>query len=169
MTRTQERDPARIKARQTREDTNVFGRLSSIYAASRKQAQRLLNSCGDLSIVEWRTLWDLHDAGPMTITDLASTQRADHSLLSRALPQMQRKGLVAVRRATEDGRQTIVTLTSAGQRAYDRAAPVMARRRAALRDVFSEDEIADFVGYLDRLEGFVHRPAGDIAPREHSE
>ncbi len=169
MTQVSERDEARIQARQARVDTNVFARLASIYAASRKQAQRLLQGCGDLSIVEWRTLWDLHEAGPMTITDLASTQRADHSLLSRALPQMQRKGLVTMRRASQDGRQMIVTLTEAGQQAYNQAAPVMAHRRATLRDTFTEDEIADLVGYLDRLESFVHRPASDIAPKEFPE
>lgn len=166
MTTTPERDVARIKARQAREDTNVFGRLAWIYATSRKQAQHLLQDCGGLSIVEWRTLWDLHEAGPMTISDLASTQRADHSLISRAIPQMQRKDLVAIRRATQDGRQTIVTITEKGLEAYGLAAPVMAGRRAALREIFSEDEIADFVGYLDRFQGFVDRPASDIAPKE---
>ncbi|PYG26688.1 MarR family winged helix-turn-helix transcriptional regulator [Pelagimonas varians] len=169
MTKSAERDVARIRARQAREDTNVFARLASIYAASRKQAQRLLKGGGGISIVEWRTIWDLHEAGPMTISDLASTQRADHSLLSRALPRMQEKGLVDMRRAADDGRQTIVTLTDEGRRAYDLAAPVMGRRRAALRDVFTEDEIVTFVGFLDRFEEFAHRPASDIAAKEPTE
>ena len=169
MTERSKRDEDRIKARQAREDTNVFARLASIYAASRKQAQRLLLGCGGLSIVEWRTLLDLHEVGPMTISDLALTQRADHSLLSRALPDMRRKGLVSMRRATNDGRQTIVEISDIGEDAYRLAAPVMERRRAALRDVFTDDEITAFVGYLDRLEGFVRRPASDIASKETAE
>jgi DNA-binding MarR family transcriptional regulator len=71
---------------------------------------------------------------------------------------MRRKGFVTMRRDTEDGRQTIVEIAEAGRAAYERAAPVMARRRAALRGVFSEEEITAFVGYLDRMEEFLRIP-----------
>ena len=164
-----ERDTARIRARRAREDRNVFSRLPPVYAASRKQGQHLLQAGGGLSIVEWRTLWDLHEAGPLTIRDLATIQRADHSLLSRALPEMRRKGLVSMERDAADGRQTIVALTDAGRAAYGRAAPVMARRRAALREAFSEDEIAAFIGYLDRLEAFLRSPVDEILALEGAE
>ena len=153
-----ERDIERIRARQAREDFNVFSRLPAVYAASRTQGQQLLQASSGLSIVEWRTLWDLHEVGPMTIRDLAAIQRTDHSLLSRALPEMRRKGYVTMNRSQEDGRQTIVALTDAGEEAYSRAAPTMTRRRAALREVFSEDELAQFVGYLDRLDAFLRTP-----------
>ena len=99
------RDLEKIRARQAREDLNVFSRLPSVYAASRKQGQHLLQIGGGLSIMEWRVLWDLHEVGPMTIRDLAKVQRADHSLLSRALPDMRRKGYVEMQRDTDDGRQ----------------------------------------------------------------
>ncbi|MEO9517580.1 MAG: MarR family transcriptional regulator [Paracoccaceae bacterium] len=169
MVDDQERDVDRIKARIDREDTNLFARLAAIYAASRKQAQGLLQLGGGISIVEWRTLWDLHEVGPMTISDLASTQRADHSQLSRALPQMRQKGLVYMRQAAQDGRQTIVTLTDKGRAAYDLAAPIMSRRRDALDGVFTRTEINEFVGYLDRLEHFVRRPANQIVEKEDIE
>lgn len=167
MPTVKERDPDRVAARRAHEEFNVFSRLPAVYAASRTQGQQLLQIGGGLSIVEWRTLWDLHEVGPMTIRDLASIQRTDHSLLSRALPEMRRKGYVTMTRGQEDGRQTIVALTEAGHKAYDRAAPVMSRRRAALREVFTENEIAEFVGYLDRLETFLRMPsdallAGDM-------
>lgn len=158
MSKPTERDIARIRARQAREDFNIFSRLPAVYAASRSQGQKFLQKGGGLSIVEWRTLWDLHEVGPMTIRDLATIQRADHSLLSRALPEMRRKGFVTMRRDVQDGRQTIVEIADGGRAAYERAAPVMARRRAALRGVFSEEEITAFVDYLDRLEEFLRIP-----------
>ena len=105
----------------------------------------------------------------MTIRDLAAIQRADHSLLSRALPEMRRKGFVTMRRDVEDGRQMIVEIAEAGRAAYERAAPVMARRRAALREVFSEDEITQFVGYLDRLEDFLRAPIDEILEEDTAE
>lgn len=173
MTDTPQRNAERLAARLQMAHSNVFARLASIYSASRMQAQRLLQTGGSLSIVEWRTLWDLHEVGPMTIRDLAATQRTDHSQLSRALPHMHSKGLVSMCRDNEDGRQTIVTLTEAGRKAYAKAAPIMAERRAALRDAFTEEEIEDFLGYLDRLESFLHRPVCDIsskmAQKEHAE
>lgn len=166
MAIAKERDIARIEERRAREDFNVFSRLPAIYAASRTQGQHLLQKGGGLSIVEWRTLWDLHEVGPMTIRDLASIQRSDHSLLSRALPEIRRKGYVTMHRSKEDGRQTIVALTQAGREAYERAAPIMARRRAALREVFLEKELAEFVGYLDRLDVFLRMPIEDVIETE---
>lgn len=162
-------DRDRIRRRQSREDTNIFSRLPAVYASSRKQGQQLLRIGGGLSIVEWRTLWDLHEAGPMTIRDLSTIQRTDHSLLSRALPEMKRKGYVRMARSEEDGRQTIVELTDKGRQAYETAAPVMARRRAALREAFTESEILAFAGFLDRLETFLLRPIDDILNPETAE
>lgn len=155
-------DHDRIKSRRNRENLNVFSRLPTVYAASRRQGQKLLQIGGGLSIVEWRTLWDLNEVGPATVSDLAAIQHADHSLLSRALPEMRRKGLITMKRDPKDGRQAIVALTPKGADAYNRAAPVMARRRAALRDVFSEDEIGTFVNFLDRLEEFLRMPIEQI-------
>lgn len=152
----------RIRARKRREDNNLFSRLPAVYSASRTQGQRFLQLCGGLSIVEWRILWDLHEGGPMSIRDLALIQRADHSLLSRALPEMRRKGYVTMTRDTRDGRQTLVDIAAKGRAAYDRAAPVMAKRRAALRARFTEEELSAFIGFVDRLEEFVRTPVEDI-------
>lgn len=162
MTEAIERDLDRIRARQVREGSNVFARMATVYAASRKQGQQLLQMGGGLSIVEWRVLWDLAVVGPMTIRDLAAIQRMDHSLISRALPDMKRKGFVTMARDEDDGRKTIVSITQVGRAAYETASPVMAARRAALRDVFSPSEIEDFVGYLDRLETFLRQPIETI-------
>ncbi len=162
-------DRDRIQRRQNREDLNVFSRLPAVYSTSRKQGQQLLQIGGGLSIVEWRTLWDLHEAGPMTIRDLSTIQRTDHSLLSRALPDMKRKGYVRMERSEEDGRQTIVELTDEGRSAYETAAPIMARRRAALREFFSDDEIRAFTGFLDRFEEFLQRPVDQILNAETAE
>lgn len=156
----------RISNRRAREARNLFARLPAAYAASRRQAQQLLRRGGGLSVVEWRTLWDLAECGPMTVRDLAEIQRTDHSLISRALPRMRDKGLVAMRRDTGDGRQMIVALTAPGRAAYARAAPIMRRRRDALREVFTEAEIAAFVGFLDRMEQFLQQPVTEILGEE---
>ncbi|WP_172292801.1 MarR family winged helix-turn-helix transcriptional regulator [Pseudoruegeria sp. HB172150] len=166
MTDPENIDPARIRERRAQEELNIFSRLPAVYAASRVQGQRFLQFGGGLSIVEWRTLWDLCDAGPMTIRDLAAIQQSDHSLLSRALPEMHRKGYVTSHRDDRDKRQTIVEVTAKGRAAYEVAAPVMARRRAALREVLTEDEIRQFLALLDRVEAFLRTPADDLLDME---
>lgn len=162
MTAQIKTDAEQIRARKEREGLNIFARLPAVYAASRMQSRNFLEIAGGLTVVEWRTLWDLAEAGPLTIRDLAAIQRADHSLLSRALPEMREKGYVTMQRDMQDGRQTIVGLTEQGRAAYEKAAPVMAQRRAALKEVFSDNEIREFAGFLDRLEEFLRVPVKDI-------
>lgn len=160
---------ARLQARKSHEDANLFSRLQATHNVARQNSLRYLRSCGDLSVVEWRTLWDLHEVGPLSVRDLAAIQRNDHSLISRALPAMRRKGFVTMRRDERDGRQTVVALAEAGRAAYLQAAPVMASRRRSLRSAFTEDELAQFVSLLDRLEAFLQddelhprNAAGDV-------
>ncbi len=155
-------DAARIQQRRETLDANVFSRLPALYAASRVQGRKLLEAGGGLSIVEWRTLWDLYQTGPMTIRDLAYVQRSDHSLLSRALPDMRRKGYITLARDADDGRQMIVALTERGRQAYERAAPIMQRRRDALRECFTAEEIGAFIAFADRLEEFLHMSVGQV-------
>ncbi|WP_290770863.1 MarR family transcriptional regulator [Hoeflea sp.] len=163
------RQAERISQRREREEQNLFSRLPAAYAASRLQGQRVLQRAGGLSIVEWRVLWDLYEAGPMTIRDLAEIQRTDHSQLSRALPAMQKKQFVTMTRDSADGRQIVVALTETGRRAYETTAPTMKLRREALKAEFSPEEIATFVNLLDRFENFLRRPIDTFLERDSVE
>lgn len=156
----------RIKARRAREEVNIFARMPAAYAASRSQAAKFLQRAGGLSVVEWRVLWDLSEAGPLSIREMASIQRVDHSQLSRALPGMRRKGFVTMERDEVDGRQMNVALTEAGRAAYAQAAPIMRKRREGLRRVFSAEELEQFAGLFDRLEGFLRQPVEDLLEKE---
>lgn len=71
MTTKPEKLSTLARQRQLRESKNLFSRLPAVYAASRKQGQYLLRQSAGISIVEWRTLWDLTEAGPLTIRELA--------------------------------------------------------------------------------------------------
>ena len=155
-------DRKRLDVRRRRETANLFSRVSATYAASRSQAQRLLKAGGGLSIVEWRILWDVLEAGPITVRELADLQKSDHSLISRILPKMVKSGLITLTRDTKDGRQTLVNLTQQGIAAYEKAAPVMAKRRAALLKHFSKEEIDQWVAYLDRFDHFCRLSVDEI-------
>jgi DNA-binding MarR family transcriptional regulator len=111
-----------------------------------------LRAAGGLSIVEWRVLWDLVEVGPMTIGEMAEIQRVDPSQLSRALPGMRKKGFVVAGQGNRDGRQVMVEIAPAGKLAYEKAEPIMRRRRRTLTNVFSDAELAEFIDMLDRFE-----------------
>lgn len=98
----------------------------------------------------------------MTIRALSDLQRADHSLLSRALPNMRDKGYVTMQRGKRDARQTLVALAPAGEAAYLLAAPIMAKRRQALRDAFSDSDFDTLLRLLDKLDDFLHQPVDEL-------
>lgn len=116
--------PNRAKARELEQNQNLFGRIAAAHLVSRVQAQRLLKSAGDLSITEWRILWDLAEAGPLSVTEMASIQRTDHALISRAIPVMKRRGYVTAHVSKADRRQSQIALTPFGQEALDRKSVV---------------------------------------------
>ncbi|MFK7860859.1 MAG: MarR family winged helix-turn-helix transcriptional regulator [Granulosicoccus sp.] len=169
MKQPSDRQVERIRQRRARERLNIFSRLPATYAVSRLQGQRLLQHAGPLSILEWRVLWDLHECGSMTIRDLAEIHRTDHSQLSRALPAMRDKGYVTMIRDSDDGRQVMVELADAGKRAYSTSAPVMKRRRDALQQEFTAEELATFAALLDRMDDFLRRPINQILNSEVTE
>lgn len=156
----------RLSQRRSQEEQNLFARMPAAYSASRQQGQRLLQASAGLSIVEWRVLWDLVEAGPLTIREMAMLQRVDHSQLSRALPAMRDKGFVEMQQDDGDGRKVVVEISPKGRDAYHTADPTMQRRRNALRDAFSETEIQTFAGLLDRFEEFCRQPIENITQPE---
>lgn len=157
---------ARAAARKADQDKNLFGRLLAAATASRGQAQRLLQASAALSITEWRILWDLAVAGPLTVQDMASIQRTDHSLISRALPAMRDKGYVTTARNDGDKRQSLVKLTETGKRAFAKASPIMKQRRETLNAAFPDADMDAFLALLTRFESYLHEPIEIEHPRK---
>ena len=153
-------------ARRLAQERNLFGRLQAAALASRTQAKRLLRSAGNLSITEWRVLWDLAEAGPLTVTEMASIQRTDHALISRTIPAMLEKGYVATTTGARDRRTSLVTMTPAGQAVFEETSVIMSQRRAALSTAFSEADLDLFLGLIDRFEQFVEAPMSFVETTE---
>ena len=168
MTKPQNEHVDRYKARYLKQERNLFGRLQAAALASRTQAKRLLKSAGDLSITEWRVLWDLAEAGPLTVTEMASIQRTDHALISRTIPTMIEKGYVATTTGKRDRRTSLVALTSAGQSVFEETSTTMEQRRSALADAFSEKDLDTFLDLIDRFEQFLEDPFTPITVSENT-
>ena len=158
MLNTQEERADRYRARRIAQERNLFGRLQTAALSSRKQAQQLLKSAGVLSITEWRVLWDLAEAGPLSVTQMATIQHADHAQISRAIPTMVSKGYVKTSTEEDDRRKSLITLTGTGRAVFEEASVTMTARRAALAKEFSEDEMDTFLQLIHRFEQFVQEP-----------
>jgi DNA-binding MarR family transcriptional regulator len=156
----------RVAARKAHQEGNLFGRVQAAAMASRRQSQRLLERAAGLSITEWRILWDLSEAGPLSVQDMAQIQRADHSLISRALPGMREKGYVEVLSHAGDRRESLIGLRPAGADAFAKAAPTMQRRRAALAEALSPEGLAQMIAFLDQFDAYLDTPIDAFIPQE---
>ncbi len=70
------------------------------------------------TLTEARLLYDLAQGGQATATALGRDLGLDLGYLSRLLQDLKRRGLVRARRAAHDGRQSLLTLTAKGRRAF---------------------------------------------------
>lgn len=100
---------------------------------------RLLDS--EFSLAESRLLWELAHAAPdrpgPTATELGTALGLDGGYLSRLLRRLKERGLIQGARSASDGRQTHLSLTAAGRRAF---APLDRRSQA---------QIGELLGTLD--------------------
>ena len=126
------------------------------------------------SLAESRLLWELAHTGQTTATELAATLDLDAGYLSRLLRGFKERGLVKARRSASDARQTQLSITAAGRRAF---APLDRRSQAevaALLGPLSDAQQRELLAAMARIEALLgarsrtqpfvlraHRP-GDI-------
>jgi DNA-binding MarR family transcriptional regulator len=114
---------------------------------------QLLRDAG-LSGSEYAVLVPLSHApdGVLRARELGSELDWDRSRLSHLVGRMEKRGLVAREECSEDGRGSMVRLTSAGFAAVDGVAPEHSEAiRRYFFDRLSKEELATLETVLDRL------------------
>ena len=88
---------------------------------------RELQASSGLSLTDYDVLVNLTDVpdGRLRSFELAEVLQWEKRLVSRQVARMAERGLVAKEAAPEDGRGAYVTLTRAGRRAIEDAAPAL--------------------------------------------
>ncbi|HEU5087523.1 MAG TPA: MarR family transcriptional regulator, partial [Roseiflexaceae bacterium] len=72
----------------------------------------------DFSLSEARVVYELANREHSTATQLRNELNLDAGYLSRMLRGLRKRGLVTAERSHDDGRQTMLRLTEAGQAAF---------------------------------------------------
>jgi|ERR1043165_1113841 DNA-binding MarR family transcriptional regulator/GNAT superfamily N-acetyltransferase len=70
------------------------------------------------SLTEARVLYELANRAHVTASELAADLDLDHGYLSRILRRFAEQGLLAKKRAADDGRQSVITVTAKGRKAF---------------------------------------------------
>jgi DNA-binding MarR family transcriptional regulator/GNAT superfamily N-acetyltransferase len=92
------------------------------------------------SLTESRVLYELAHRDQVTASELAADLDLDHGYLSRILRRFGEDGLLKKTRAADDGRQSLITITAKGRKAF---APL---------NKGSHDQVAEWLGRLSDAE-----------------
>ena len=112
------------------------------------------------SLAESRVLWELAHAPGRTASRLAVDLQLDAGYMSRLLAGLRERGLLKVGRAPHDARQTLLSLSAAGKRAF---APLDRRSQhqaTELLSALSDAEQQEFVDATRRIRALM----GDTLP-----
>ena len=122
-------------------------------------------------LTEARLLYELAQGERATASALGRDLGLDLGYLSRLLQDLRRRGLVRARRAAHDGRQSLLTLTAKGRRAFSVLDSRSRDATGAMLAPLPEHDRERLVGAMRTVEGLLSNKRsnkrGEIALRSH--
>nr|CEL15965.1 Transcriptional regulator, MarR family [Kibdelosporangium sp. MJ126-NF4] len=130
----------------------------AMVAIRRRQTRRALSRHLPIDPAVFGVLDAVDDRGPCSVTDLAPALGVDQPRASRLVARAVEEGLLARQADQQDGRRTLVTLTTSGQRQVDAAHNARQRVFSDAMAEWSPDERATFArlltSFVDRLDQY---------------
>lgn len=127
-----------------------------------KQTERFLKKEHGIAIPDWRVLFLLAKAGPMSVRDLAVLSKTDKALVSRVVSRLIKLDLVHRKSNDYDARQVQVSITAAGVEVYNQILPHAAERQRILLSTLETDEVEALDRILDKLTDFAEEKGNDL-------
>ncbi len=144
------RDPREISEvlRRLRDDMGSLRRITGSQRLDRLIAVRSGVSIGVAAVA---VLGKVIDDGPMRMSDLADSVRTHPAALTRQVQALESEGFVERSADPNDGRASVVTVTTAGRLAHRRIEAANDELMAEQLDDWSIEELTALVEQLDRL------------------
>ena len=121
-------------------DQDRFARAVVVLARGLGRLGRERARSGELTPQQAETLQLVAERGALSTSSLASLLGIDPSTASRNLSGLERDGLIARKKGTDDGRQTDVRLTPRGRRVADQMSGAATKVYGAVLDTLSRAE-----------------------------
>src|SRR5436309_592179 len=107
------------------------------------------------SLAEARVLHELANRRSVTASALAADLDLDHGYLSRILRRFADDGLLAKKRAANDARQSVITITAKGRKAFAPLNKGSHDQVAAMLEKLSSADQARIVGAMNTVESLL--------------
>lgn len=120
-----------------------------------------------ISIPEWRVIAMLGQHRTLTSKEIGERTHMHKTMVSRAVTDLERHGLISRLANREDKREAFLSLTETGRRVYNQIVPLAHDYAARLTAELSEADRAAFdriVAALRQRCGVVFAPAGSAGP-----
>jgi len=125
-------------------------------------AKRVSDACNQaygapngVSVAQWRVLARLGQQKEVSSRGLPSDTFMDKSRVSRALQQLEDKGLVIARVDEDDNRAKKIALTDGGRELYQQIVPQALEWEASFLSTLSTTELRDFLMTMSKLEAYL--------------
>jgi DNA-binding MarR family transcriptional regulator len=143
-------------------------RLVRLVSAIQKKVSRLYLEPHGLTNPDWRVLGFVHRYGPVKSSLLTERTSLDKAQVSRTVKKLAAQKLVRVAADPRHARRTVLDLTAAGRRLYDRILPEAAQAQHALMLVLDPEERTLLDRALAKLQAHLDGN-GDAATERHGE
>jgi len=148
---TAAKSAARSSAQEAPVDAFAARRILILSNVLRRAAAIRYRRLLDISVGEWGAIAELGLRAPCSLNELARGLALDKTRLSRTVSALEKRGLVQRRANPRDNRETLISLTKSGGRAYARMIAAAQASNDALLAPFSASDRAQLATLVDRL------------------
>ncbi len=109
-----------------------------------------------ISVAQWRILATLNESPGLSAKSVAAHGNLDKVRVSRAVADLEERGLLSRRASAHDGRSSELRLTTSGRRLFGRIAPLALQWEGEFLGTLSATEARELGDLLERLESRLH-------------
>lgn len=130
-------------------------RLNRLAAAVSEHLAAIYRERFGLDIPEWRVMATVGPEHGCTAQHIAHSTRMHKTRVSRAVANLEKRGLMTRAPSSADRREMQLRLTNAGRRMYAELVPLALERERALLACLPEEALQAFLAGLGGLEDFL--------------